>query len=87
MDLEINNEICICTLNRRKRFIMWESSNVYQAGYYIKGHPEKCETELFFAETDKEAVEHVNEMDDSGKFVFELNKQVSMFKTIKEWKE
>lgn len=30
---------------------MWESNNVYEAEYYMKGHPEKCTTEIFVAQT------------------------------------
>lgn len=69
---------------------MWELENqtaIYQAGYYMKGHPEKCFLEFFCAENYKNALDHVKEMNNSGKFVFELNKQVTVFKTIKEWKE
>lgn len=66
---------------------MFIASNMYQIGYYEKGHPEKCEVEFFCEVSDKAALEYVKKVNASGKFVFELNKQVMAFETMKEWKE
>lgn len=63
----------------------FKTNNIYQAAYYLKGHPEKTTYELFFANSNQSALNHVQEMNDSGKIVFELNKQILAFETIKKW--
>jgi hypothetical protein len=63
------------------------SDNIYQVGYYLKEHPENTKYELFFASSDKNAIDYINKMNMTNKVVFELKKQVLAFKTIREWSE
>ena len=37
------------------------SDNIYQVGYYSQEHPENTKYELFFASSDKNAMNYVNE--------------------------
>jgi hypothetical protein len=42
------------------------SDNIYQVGYYLKEHPENTKYELFFASSDKNAMNYVNYHEPKG---------------------
>lgn len=72
-------------VKQEKEFIM-NSINTYRAYYYMDGHPEKCFSETFDCDSEDEAFSYIDEMENENKTVFELQQQITTFKTILERK-